>query len=265
MENDCTACEVMRHPECQRISILLQKRQRICVWGDSGCGKSMFVKAHADLFWKRCLWIEVDSDDVSSSELFETHTGIKDGVYEAIVIDFLDSWSKNCARHFLQRVPSHTRVVFVCSSTKNLEDLIGNVRVSNENPQVLFQFFIHNCHRFPFFQTHNLKFMQDFLRARGVFGRLIQQYRFGCAVVDDLDVDVFKIKSLQESVEMIDQNPEFRIDQFGSIEWQAFASEIQSFAHIDYIDIYGDVERRKIVKHVLLASAWYTGLKANGV
>ncbi len=264
MENDCTPCEIMRHPECQRISRLLTQRSRICIVGNSGCGKTMFVKAHCDLFWKRSLWINVDSDDVSSAELLEQYH-IRDGMYEVVIIDFLHSWSKICARHFLQRVPVQTRVVLICSSSKHLEDVIVSEKVQNTDPQVLFQFFMTNHHRFPYFHTHALKFMKDFQRARAVFGRLIHQYRFGCAVVDDPDIDMFKIKTLNDSIDMIDQNPEFRVDLFGTIEWQAFASEMNSFANIDYIDIFGYAERRKIIRDTLLGSVWFMGLHFNGV
>lgn len=256
--------EVMRHPECQRLSIKLHQTPHAVVCGPSGSGVSMFVNAHADLFWTRSgtrmcdvLRIVLDDDNTTSTELFQTYPGILENSYKGIIVDLPGTWSRNVLRFFMHKISDRVKVVVVCSQPVKDTPCIF---VDTADPNETFQFLRANAHFFPYIPSDPCVVHADLLAARGVLSQVMSRYRFGCSGMDERNPDRYAVKTIDDARKLV--NAHFDISQIGDLKWRAAALDLRSFVDVPVVPslIYSS-DQQKEVRETLLASSWFAAIR----
>lgn len=250
--------EVMRHPACQRLSIELHKRNHAVVWGPSGSGVSMFVNAHADLFWTRSgsrswdvLKIMLDDDNTTSTELFQTYPGILENSYKGIIVDLPGTWSRNVLRFFLNKISDRVRVVIVCSAP--VKD-VPCIHVDTSDPNENFAFLKSNVHFFPYLPSEPREFLAY---THHVLSQLMCRYRYGCSGMDERVVDRFSVKSIEQA-----RTLNFDVSSIGDLPWQAHAMEIRSFVDRYVVNSLTSSQTEQTdIRETLLAAVWIAGVQ----
>ena len=256
--------EIMRHPECQRLSIKLHQTPHAVVCGPSGSGVSMFVNAHADIFWTRSgtrmcdvLKIVLDDDNTTSTELFQTYPGILENSYKGIIVDLPGTWSRNVLRFFMHKISERVKVVVVCSQP--VKD-VQCISVDTTDPNETFQFLRANSHFFTYLPGDPRVIHDDLLVARGILSQVMSRYRFGCSGMDERDPDKYAVKSIDDARKLI--SPHFDISHIGDLKWRADALDLRSFVDMPVIpSLIYSVDQQKEIRDTLLASSWFGAIR----
>ncbi len=254
--------EVMRHPACQRLSMELHKRNHAVVWGPSGSGVSMFVNAHADLFWTRSgtrswdvLKIILDDDNTSSTELFQAHPGILENSFKGIIVDLPGCWSRNVLRFFLNKISDRVRVVVICSAP--IKDVVC-IQVDTSDPNENYHFLYENRHFFPYLPVDRSEFVKF---AHEILSQLMSRFRYGCSGMDERSKDRYSVNSVEDACALIKQ-ASFDVSAIGDIEWQAHAMEVRSFVDRYAVNsLISSQAEQTDVRETLLAAVWFAGVK----
>ncbi len=256
--------EVMRHPECQRLSIKLHQTPHAVVCGPSGSGVSMFVNAHADIFWTRSgtrmcdvLRIVLDDDNTTSTELFQTYPGILENSYKGIIVDLPGTWSRNVLRFFMHKISERVKVVIVCSQpVKDVPCIV----VDTTDPNETYQFLRTNAHFFKYLPSDPRVVHDDLQSARGVLSQIMSRYRFGCSGMDETDPDKYAVKNIDEARKLV--CPNFDVSCIGDLRWRANALELRSFVDRPVVpSLIYSADQQKEVRETLIASSWLAALR----
>lgn len=261
--------EVFRHPECRRVSTCIHSSQtnRIIVYGPSGSGTSMFVNAHADIYWDKKRTKRIIADDVmTTTELLDTYPGVREGSYQYVIIDLVEAWSKNVLKNFFKKVPSSTHIVII--SPEYIQHCIEvNTTDANENYTFLEQnksFFKHICNidSLQFYKQH------DYFKCN--LARLMQHFLHGGSFTDDLTVDVrdpslvrtyidaYKLFNVRSQFDMVSE-----CGKHNPIEWFATLADIQSLTSIRTLNIFGTEEQTENTFRIFKAQTWYCTLQVS--
>lgn len=254
--------EIMRHPACQRLSMELHKRNHVVVWGPSGTGVSMFVNAHADLYWTRSgtrswdvLKIILDDDNTSSTELFQTYPGILENSYKGIIVDLPGCWSRNVLRFFLNKISDRVKVVVVCSAP--IRDVVC-VQVDTSDSNENFQFLHANRHFFPYLPSNSSEFVKF---AHEILSQLMSRFRYGCSGMDERSKDRFAVNTIEDARALLEHST-FDVSAIGDLEWQSRAMDVRSFADRYVINTLISSQGDQVeVRETLLAAVWLAGVK----
>ncbi len=257
--------EIMRHPACQRLSRALHQTKHAIVCGPSGSGVSMFVNAHADIFWTKSgtrmcdvLKIILDDDNTSSTELFQTYPGILENSYKGIIVDLPGTWSRNVVRFFFHKI--NVPVIVVC--TEPVKDM-PYIYVDSTDPNETFRFLYENRSFFPHFPQNDPKtYLLDFQRLDGVLSQLMSKYRNGSFAMDEPGMNPFDVRSLKEAHKLIMTGQLVDVSSVGDIAWRAFALEVCSFADcFPKTSMPYRTEDLKDISDTLCASVWFAGVQ----
>jgi hypothetical protein len=257
--------EVMRHPACQRLSQALHTTKHAIVCGPSGSGVSMFVNAHADIFWTKSgtrmcdvLKIILDDDNTTSTELFQTYPGILENSYKGIIVDLPGTWSRNVVRFFFHKI--QVPVIVVC--TEPVKDM-PYIHVDSTDPNETFRFFNENQTFFTYFPHDNPKtYLLDFVRLGGVLSQLMSKYKNGLFAMDEPGMNPYDVSSLEEARKLISTGQFDDVTSIGDMAWRAYALEICSYTDsFPTTCMVFRTEDLKDIADTLRASVWFAGVR----
>lgn len=257
--------EVMRHPACQRLSLKLHGSKHSIVCGPSGAGVSMFVNAHADIFWTRSgkkvsdvLKITLDDDNTTSTELFQTYPGILENSYRGIIVDLPGTWSRNVVRFFFHKI--HVPVIVVCSEP--VKDM-PYIYVDTTDPNETFTFLNENRIYFPHFPHDNPRaYLHDFVRLDGVLSQLMSKYRNGSFAMDEPGMNPYEVRTLEDARNLISSGLLEDVSAIGDMAWRAYSLDVCSFADCGVrSSMPYRAEDLKDISDTLRASVWFAGVR----
>lgn len=192
--------EIFRHPEARIVSTFLLRNNNYysIIYGDSGIGKSLFVKAHCDIYWNKynSKYVFIDDPDFVSSDFFDKYEIIPKFLY----IDSLYIWSLNIFKAFLRKIENNfkgTKIIFVFPELISNEYIQYSYKIQT-NPNHTFVFFNENKYYFKFFQNNYLQFFKNYIKCNGNLSKIMQIYLYNienCDVVNDIK---FNFKSLND-------------------------------------------------------------------
>jgi len=222
----------------------------------------MFVNAHADLYWTRSgarswdvLKINLDDDNTSSTELFQTYPGILENSYKGIIVDLPGTWSRNVLRFFLNKISDRVRVVIVCSAP--IKDVVC-IQVDTSDPNDNFTFLYKNRHFFPYFPQDPSEFLKF---SHEILSHVMSRFRHGCSGMDAHVQDRYSVDTI-ESARALLQDASFDISAIGDLEWQARAMDTRSFADQYVVHaLVTSLTEQNEVRETLLAATWVAGVK----
>lgn len=257
--------EIMRHPACQRLSRALHPCKHAIVCGPSGSGVSMFVNAHADIFWTKSgtrlcdvLKITLDDDNTTSTELFQTYPGILENSYKGIIVDLPGTWSRNVVRFFFHKI--QVPVIVVCSEP--VKDM-PYIYVDTTDPNETFSFLYENRTFFPYLPHNDPRvYLNDFTRLDGVLSQLMSKYRNGLFAMDEPGMNPFDVHTLDEAHKLVMLGELQDVSLIGDMHWRAYALEICSFADCaPTTSMRYRTEDLKDIADTLRASVWFAGIR----
>jgi hypothetical protein len=257
--------EIMRHPACQRLSQALHSTKHAIVCGPSGSGVSMFVNAHADIFWTKSgtrmcdvLKIILDDDNTTSTELFQTYPGILENSYKGIIVDLPGTWSRNVVRFFFHKI--QVPVVVVC--TEPVKDM-PYIYIDSTDPNETFRFLNENRTFFPFFPHDKPEvYLSDFMRLDGVLSQLMSKYRNGLFAMDEPGMNPYDVQSVDEAKRLVTNGQFEDVCSIGDMAWRAYALEVCSFTDcFPTTSMPYRTEDLKDISDTLKASVWFAGVQ----
>lgn len=258
--------EIMRHPACQRLSRALHTCKHAIVCGPSGAGVSMFVNAHADIFWTSSgtrmsdvLKIILDDDNTTSTELFQTYPGILENSFKGIIVDLPGTWSRNVVRFFFHKV--RVPIVVVCSEP--VKDM-PYIYVDTTDPNETFQFLRANRAKFPYFPHDDPRaYLRDFVRLDGVLSQLMSKYRNGLFAMDEPGLNPYEVRTLEDAHKLVSAGLLEDVCSIGDMKWRAYCLEVCSFADCGMrsSSMPYRAEDLKDIADTLCASVWFAGVR----
>lgn len=256
--------EIFRHPECRRVSSeILKHGSRIVVFGDSGSGTSMFVKAHCDIYWNQTFskYILLD-DETSTSEIFEEYPGILEGSHKYVYIDLMTPWTKNVLKLFFKKVPQKTKLIIV--SPTFIQD-IPCITVNTKCPNKNYEFFSQNQHYFTFFKRYEtFKYFVTFCQTKGKLSILMNKYVYNSDPIDMIDsIDPLQIRTLEESEYVFEVKTDFDYTLYGTLSQRCELLENRSFCDVVVNDIYGYDFITEALRKDMCAYVWFQCVHKN--
>jgi hypothetical protein len=256
--------EIFRHPECRRVSAqILKHNSRVVIYGESGSGTSMFVKAHCDIYWNQTFskYILLD-DETSTSEIFDEYPGILEGSHKFIYIDLMIPWTKNVLKLFFKKVPAKTKLIIV--SPVFVQEF-PCITVNTKCPNASYEFFCQNQHYFTFFKKNEtLKYYVFFCQVKGKLSILMNKYVYNSDSIDLIDsIDPMQIRTLEDSDYLFEVKPDFDYTSFGTIQERCQLLENRSFCDVQVYDIYGYDFITESLRKNLCAYVWYQCVHKN--
>ncbi len=227
--------EIFRHPECQRVSReILQRPARAVVYGPTGSGVSMFVRAHCDVYWetRSSLMIFAD-DDVTTTELFDEHPGLRDGLFRNVLVDLAKPWTKSVINIFFKKIPTRTRVVLVIPQLPLGHADLRVISVNTSCPNAMFHWMCACRTAFVYLDPSDpYAFFRTWTLCGQRLSRVVQRYLYGTDVVDHVDTDPFSIRTLEEADAFFEDHTFDPATSAGSIQMAALMADVKSFCDI---------------------------------
>ncbi len=224
--------EIFRHRECRRVSreILGRSSRRTLVYGPSGAGVSMFVRAHCDVYWnKRSALMVLADDEMTTTQIFDENPGLRQGLFRHVYVDLSTPWTKSVLNIFFKKVPSHTDVIVVTPELPSGHQELKPVIVNTKCPNAAYEWFAQNRAFFRHFRPDPCEFLRAFYKNEANLSRLMQKHKFGTDTVDFVsNIDPFAIETPEQSDVFFAQNRDFDVTQTGSLEMLAMLTEIRS-------------------------------------
>jgi hypothetical protein len=224
--------EIFRHRECQRVSreILARSSRRALVYGPSGAGVSMFVRAHCDIYWnKRGSLIILADDEITTTQIFEENPGLRQGLFRHVYVDLSTPWTKSVINIFFKKIPSQTDVIVVTPELPSGYQELRPIVVNTKCPNSMYEWLSRNRTFFRYFDADPLGFYRSFHQNEGNLSRLMQKSKFGTDTVDFVsNIDPFAIETVEQSDVFFSQNRDFDVTQTGSLQMLAMLTDIRS-------------------------------------
>jgi hypothetical protein len=229
--------EIYRHPECQRVSReILRCGKRAIVYGPTGSGVSMFVQAHASVYWDTRSTKIISTDDATTTtELFDENPGIREGSYKYVLVDLAVAWTKSVAHIFFKKMPPQTTVVIVMPeflhSTISSSSDSNVICLQRPCPNATYMFLAANMSFFRYFRPHETA-AYDFVyrRCNGRLSRIMQKFVHDTDFVDHVDnVNPYDIHNLIEADTYFSIHPKFDFTNTGCLQMRALMCDIRSF------------------------------------